>query len=245
MTDARPALLEVAVGPARAWCSNRWGGVSEAPFATCNVGDHVGDDVAAVAENRARVADAAGLPDPGKWVWLRQVHGAVVHLAESVPDVVPDADAAATTTPGLVLAVVTADCAPVVLACDDAVAVVHAGHRGLAAGILERAVAQLGEMGTGAVRAFLAPCIRPARYEFGERDLASLVARFGDEVAGTTDDGRPAFDIPTAVQLALARAGVDDRDISDSGICTASSPDYFSYRRDGATGRQVTLVVLP
>ena len=220
------------------------GGVSVAPYETANVGDHVGDDPAAVATNRERVAEAAGLDSPDRWVWMRQVHGAGVHVATGpTPAEPPVADAAVTAVPGLPLAVVTADCAPIVIACDDAVGVVHAGHPGLGLGVVEAAVAALREIGSGRVRAFLGPCIRPARYEFGEEDLARLVARFGPAVAARTDTGRPAFDVPAAVRVALAWSGVDELD--DCGVCTGASPAYFSYRRDGVTGRQATIVVRP
>jgi copper oxidase (laccase) domain-containing protein len=92
------------------------------------------------------------------------------------------------------------------------------------------------------VRAHLGPCIRPARYEFGTADLDRLVARFGPNVEGRTHDGRPAFDVPAAVRAALSASGVEDLD--DCGVCTAASAAHFSYRRDGVTGRQATIVVL-
>ncbi len=229
-------ILTRRVGPAAVWCTGRAQG---------NVGDHVGDDPDAVARHRAEVAVAAGLPTPRDWVWLRQVHGAGVHEAAgpTATKELPEADAAVTATRGLPLAIVTADCAPVVLANDDAIGVVHAGHRGLAAGVIEAAVARLRAHGDGEVRAFLGPCIRPAHYEFGARDLDGLAARLGDEVKGRTVDGRPALDIPTGVGVTLARAGVTQ--FEDCGVCTADSAAYFSHRRDGATGRQVTVAVLP
>jgi len=237
-------LRAAEIGGARIWCSDRRGGASTGPYATCNVGDHVGDDPAAVAENRARIAAAAGLRPPSEWIWLHQVHGAVVHVADEPSEDVPNADAAVTSVPGLPFVVVTADCAPLVLACEDAIGVIHAGHRGLLAGVIERGAAQLGAMGLGPVRAFLGPCIRPDQYEFGADDLARLVDHFGGDVASSTSDGRPSFDIPSAVRIALMRAGVAPEDISDSGVCTASSTDNFSYRRDGTTGRQATIAVL-
>jgi YfiH family protein len=201
----------------------------------------VGDDPAAVATNRRIVADAIGLPSP--WAWMQQVHGNDVVTVDAPTATTPTADALVTATPGLPLAVVTADCAPIVLACDGAIAVVHAGHRGLLAGVVERAVDALRVAGAGGdVHAFLGPCIRASRYEFGGADLATLVARFGDEVAAQTDWGTPAFDITAAVRIALARAGVARFD--DSGACTSASHDYFSYRRDGETGRQATIAVL-
>jgi YfiH family protein len=242
-------LLRATAGAASVWCSGRHGGVSEGVYATCNVGDHVGDDVDAVAENRRRVADAAGLGDADHWIWIRQVHGVDVHVAEApyAGGKRPVADAAVTQTRGLPLAVVTADCAPIVLATDTAVGVVHAGHRGLADGVVERAVeaVRAGAGSSARVHAFLGPCIRPDRYEFGAEDLAAFVERFGDDaVVATTAEGRPALDLPAGVRVALRRAGVDAADVTDSGICTAASDDYFSYRRDGVTGRQVTVAVL-
>jgi YfiH family protein len=232
------------LGPATVWCTGRAGGVSAAPYESCNVGDHVGDAPDAVAANRARVAAEAGLTDPTTWVWMRQVHGVDVHVAGGpTGGRPPEVDAAVTAVPGLPLAVLTADCAPVALASDDAVGVVHAGHRGLEHGVIPAAVERLRAIGSGPVRAYLGPCIRPARYEFGAADLARLVDRLGVEVEGRTHDGRPALDIPAAVRAALRAAGVDD--FVDGGVCTASSEAYYSYRRDGLTGRQATIVVLP
>ena len=237
-------LRRAAVGVADVICTGRGGGVSGAPYESCNVGDHVGDDPDAVAENRRRVAESAGLPDPTTWVWLEQVHGTEVHVAEAgVSRPKPVADAAVTAVAGLPLAVVTADCAPIVVASDRAVGVIHAGHRGLLAGVIEHAVAQLRELDGGPIDAFLGPCIRPAHYEFGARELAAFVDHFGPRVAGHTASGHPALDIPAAVEIALARAGVDASHFIDSGICTATSTEHFSYRRDGTTGRQVTVAV--
>jgi len=236
-------LAPVGLGPATVWCTDRNGGVSRAPYESCNLGDHVGDDILAVEENRALVAASAGLPDPSRWVWMRQVHGATVHVANDPTGIdAPEADAAVTAIRGLPLAAITADCAPVAIACDDAVGVVHAGHRGLELGVIEGAVEALRAIGRGPVRAFLGPCIRPERYEFGAEDLARLVRRLGPAVEGRTLDGRPALDIPAAVRSALRRCGVTD--LGDAGVCTAGSAAHFSYRRDGVTGRQATVVVM-
>lgn len=228
-------LVHTTVGPAGVWCSGSEAG---------NVGDHVGDDPEAVARHRVAVAVAANLAPPTEWVWLRQVHGVAVFDATGPTNPpTPEADASATTRRGLPLAIVTADCAPVVIANDDALAVVHAGHRGLLGGVIGAAADRVRALGHGELRAFLGPCIRPECYEFGESDLEPIVAAFGPEVAGTTRTGGTALDIPAAVRIAVARAGVDRFD--DCGVCTSHSPGYFSYRRDGATGRQVTVAVLP
>ncbi len=232
------AMLETAVGPARVWCTGKAQG---------NVGDHVGDDPRVVARNRAELRRRIGVEDEGHWVWPRQVHGVGVHIATlPVPYVTscdaPVADAVVTAVSGVALAIVTADCAPIVLACEGAVGVAHAGHRGLQTGVIEATVASLRELGTGAVHAFLGPCIRAASYEFGAGDLARFVARFGPEVEARTHDGRPSLDIPAAVAIVLEREGVAD--LQDCGVNTADSEAYFSYRRRGDTGRQATIAVL-
>lgn len=207
----------------------------------------MGDSPTAVLENRRRLASSVvtpldGVPDdPAEWVWLRQVHGRSVAVVDSPPATPPEADAAVTTTPGLPLVVLTADCAPIALAAPGAVGVVHAGWPGLEQGVIGEAVAALRATTGGPVRAVLGPCVHPADYEFGPDLLERLVAVLGAEVVGTTRDGSPALDVPTAVRVSLSRAGVDD--VVDLGISTAASSDHFSHRRDGVTGRQGVVVV--
>ena len=241
--DRPPLLIERALPGARVVFTDRHGGVSRAPYATLNLGDHVDDDPGAVAENRTYAARAVARcpPDPRAWVWLRQVHGCDVVSVDAAPATPPIADAAVTTRAGLPLVVLTADCAPVALVAPDAVAVAHAGWPGLEQGVLGVAVAALRARSDGPIRAVLGPCIHPARYEFGADLLARLVDRLGPDVAARTDTGAPALDIPAAVRRSLEQAGVDDLD--DVGVCTAASPDHFSYRRDGVTGRQAVVVL--
>lgn len=217
--------------------------MSAPPFDEANIGHHVGDVPAAVDENRRRLAARLGIDERG-WAWLRQVHGTTVvdgEQAARAPEPVA-ADAAVTTRPGLPLVVQTADCAPLALANDDAVAVVHAGWPGLLNGIIPAAVERLRSAGRGPVRAALGPCVHPCCYEFGRADLDRIVAVLGDTVESCTSDGAPALDIPAAVRVSLERCGVDD--LHDVDICTATSPDHFSYRRDGRTGRQALVAVL-
>jgi YfiH family protein len=216
--------LHITLGPADVWCT--------------------GADVGSMTEpaNRGALARAAALSDPDEWVWLRQVHGARVVDATDARRTEQEADASVTTTPALPLAIVTADCAPVVIANDSACAAVHAGHRGLFTGVVEASVAAVEARGTGSVRAFLGPCIRSECYEFGAEALEPFVERFGKDVAATTLSGRAALDIPAAVRAALARAGVTQ--LVDSGECTSHTPGYFSFRRDGTADRQVTVAVL-
>lgn len=228
------------VGTARVVFTDRHGGVSGGPYRSANLAFHVGDASDAVAENRARAAERAGMGRPDVWACLNQVHGTDVVSFDS-PDTEPDADASVTTAVGLPLVILTADCAPLAIVADGAVAAVHAGWAGLEAGVVERAVEAVRAVAPGPLRAVLGPCIHPERYEFGAELLERLVTRFGTDVAAVTREGTPALDIPAAVRIALQSAGVDVLD--DVGICTASSADYFSYRRDGATGRQAMLVV--
>ncbi len=239
-------MIEVGAPGVRIVFTDRHGGESAAPYASLNLGDHVGDDPDVVTQNRARVATRldGGPSDPAGWVWLRQVHGrevVTVDGAPAAPTDPPEADAAVTTAVGLPLVVLTADCAPVALASPGGVAVVHAGWPGLEQGVLGAAVDALRAVAPGPVRAWLGPCVHPDHYEFGADLLERLVARLGPEVASTTPAGTPALDIPTAVRTSLASAGVDD--LTDVGICTAESPDHFSHRRDGVTGRQAVVVV--
>jgi YfiH family protein len=235
-------IVEFTAPGVRVVFTDRHGGASAAPYDSLNLGDHVGDDPAVVTANRELLAACVpGAPaDPADWVWLRQVHGHEVVTVDRPPAEVPEADAAVTTTVGLPLVVLTADCAPVALAGPGGVAVVHAGWPGLEQGVLGRAVDALRAVAPGPVAAWLGPCVHPERYEFGADLLARLVDRLGPEVASTTATGTPALDIPAAVRVSLTRAGVEQ--VTDVGVCTAASPDHFSHRRDGVTGRQAVVV---
>lgn len=226
--------------------SDRTGGVSAPPFDTANAGFGRGDDPAAVAENRRRIGAALGgaASDPEAWTCLRQVHGGAVHVegpGQPAPAGEPSpADAAVSTAAGAVLAILTADCAPVALVAPGVVGAVHAGWRGVAAGVVEAAAARVTEAAGVPPRAVLGPCIRPCCYEFSPADLEPIARRLGPEVVARTAAGRPALDLPRAVHLTLASAGVTD--VDDLGVCTSCSPRHFSHRRDGPGGLQVMLV---
>ncbi|HZP30122.1 MAG TPA: polyphenol oxidase family protein [Acidimicrobiia bacterium] len=237
-------LIEARIASARVAWTDRHGGVSTPPYDTANLSAASADDAASVAENRRRLATRLELVDPARWWWLRQVHGNdVVHAHGDPPSIPPTADAALTTDVGVPLVVLTADCAPIVLATDGAVAVVHSGWQGLLAGVVERAVQALRDVASSPrVIAWVGPCIHPARYEFGRADLDRLVAELGTAVEGVTDWGTPALDLPGGVRAALVRAGVDD--VHDVDVCTAASTDHFSHRRDAETGRQALVAVL-
>ena len=134
------------------------------------------------------------------------------------------------------LTVRVADCAPVALVADDAVGVVHAGWRGLAAGVVGNAVAALRRLTDRPIRAVVGPCIGPECYAFGADDLDLVARQLGDGVRARTSDGEPALDVRRAVVAALGAAGVDD--VEHVAVCTACSPDHWSHRRDADEERQ-------
>ena len=245
------AWIRLEIDGAEILFSDRTGGVSAPPFDTANAGYSRGDDPANVDANRVRIGAAMGgrAADPTAWVSLHQVHGAAVYPADvggmvcTGNSAAPKADAAVSAERGAVLSVLTADCAPVALVAPAAVAAVHAGWRGLAAGVLEAAVTEVRRRSSGPIRAVLGPCIHAGCYEFSATDLDPVAARLGPEVRGRTASGDLALDLPRAVHLALDRAGVTD--VTDVDVCTACSPDHFSYRRDGTTGLQTMLLAAP
>ncbi len=230
----------------RAYTSTRRGGVSTGAFSSLNLGLHVGDDPLAVAANRARLRAALALPAEPEW--LAQVHGcAAVSLdAGTSGGAPPVADAALCRRPGRVCAVLTADCLPVLL-CDrggTVCAAVHAGWRGLHRGILEAALCQLG-VAPGNLLAWLGPAIGPERFEVGPEVRAAFV---GDRAAAAAAfrpgaGDRWLADIYGLARLRLGAAGVGA--VFGGDLCTVSDPGrFFSYRRDGRTGRMATLIWL-
>ncbi len=222
--------------------TTRAGGVSQGPYASFNLASHVGDEAAAVSENRRRLRAALDLP--AEPAWLEQVHGIrVVALPGPAPG---PADAAVTFTPGSVCAVLVADCLPVFLAGRDGrrLGVAHAGWRGLAAGIIEATVAAL-ECTPGELVAWLGPSIGPAAFEVGGEVRDALIARdAGSAIAFRPGrEGRWLADLPALARRRLAGAGVGV--VHGGELCTHSDPArFYSYRRDGATGRMAALAWL-
>lgn len=222
---------------ARRIVTSRSGGASKPPYASFNLGSHVGDDPEAVRSNRARLARATGL-GTDRQVWMEQVHGAAVAAVDgprAAP--VPETDALVTATPGLALIVLVADCVPVLLASPAAVGAVHAGRAGAAAGVVPAAVAALIELGAdpGATDALLGPSICGACYEVPAELQASVEAALPGS-ASTTRQGTPGLDLRAGLARQLADVGVA-RVVIDPR-CTAEDPELFSHRRDGVTGRQ-------
>jgi polyphenol oxidase len=180
----------------------------------------------------------------GEWTWLRQVHGArVVDVTAPGEHAGAEADAAVTDVPGVVLCILTADCAPIAFTSPEGVrGVAHAGWKGLADGVVRATVEAMRAKGATDIEAALGPCIHPSCYEFSPADLDVVAARLGEHVRGETSDGRPALDLPGAVRHELAAAGVTL--VEDAGTCTAcdvdgaGAPRWFSHRARGDEERQ-------
>jgi len=241
-----------AVPGVGALMSTRAGGVSRAPWNSLNLGVAVGDDPLAVAENRRRFVARIGAQP----LWLQQVHGSRVVRASAALAAaeVPQADAAWTDEPGVACVVQVADCMPVLLAAPEgrAVAAAHAGWRGVAGGVVEAALSALCEAAGCApqdVAVWLGPCIGARRFEVG----ADVLQAFGASpqhadprrfVAGpAAGDAAPRWlaNLPQLARDRLQRAGVHR--ISGGGWCTVEDrARFFSYRRDGVTGRLAAAV---
>lgn len=179
---------------------------------------------------------------PGPWRWARQVHGASVLLLD--PQELcegREGDAIVTRLPALPVAVFGADCGLIGLSSPEGIsAAVHAGWRGLLAGVIEAATGAMRELGASALVAAVGPCIGPECYEFAGSDLELLVDRLGDSVRASTREGRPALDLSRGVELALEMSGVQV--CSELAACTACDGDYFSWRARGDRGRHALVV---
>jgi len=226
--------------------TTRLGGVSPAPYddgaggGGLNLGNHVGDQPGNVAQNRAILCAQL----PSEPVWLSQVHGtAVVDVATAQQ--AAEADASFSTMPGKVCLIMTADCLPV-LFCDaegKTVAAAHAGWRGLAAGVLQTTVAAMRAAGAGELSAWMGPAIGPEQFEVGE-DVRTAFQQQGAPDAFQPIAGKPGkylTDIYALARYVLHKAGVQQ--VHGGELCTVSDPArFYSYRRDGVTGRQASLI---
>ena len=222
----------------RACVTTRAGGVSQAPFDSFNLGDHVDDDPCAVAQNRQHLTRVFNVQP----AWLSQVHGVVVAPAD--PSSIVEADASWTSTPGVACTVMTADCLPA-LFCNRAgtrVAAAHAGWRGLAAGVLEAAARSL-HVEPQEILVWLGPAIGPAAFEVGGevrdvfiKDMPQAASAFVPSV----NAGRYMADIYELARLRLTRCGIEA--VYGAGFCTVNDPRFYSYRRSSRTGRFASLV---
>ena len=230
----------------RAFVTTRAGGVSAAPYDRFNLGTRCGDDPSLVSTNRALLRDCL----PGEPVWLRQVHGARALDAGTVIQVngdEPEADASYTRAAGVVCTVLVADCMPVLLAdrAGTAVAVAHAGWRGMSSGVIEAAVAGMG-LTAGDIVAWLGPAIGPEHFEVGG-DVLNAFAQADSRAAAAFKPypGRPGkwlCDLYALARLRLASLGIDA--VYGGGYCTVSDVRCFSFRRDKITGRMGAFIWL-
>jgi len=227
----------------RALTTTRAGGVSRSPYDSLNLGDHVGDAPEAVAKNRDLLASELGLPSAP--AWLKQVHG--IEVVEAMPGcTVPTADAAFTDQAGVVCAVMTADCLPVLL-CDldgRVVAAAHAGWRGLADGVIEATVARMA-VEPGRLLAWLGPAIGPDAFEVGDevRDTFIAYDPVAEKAFRRSPKGRWLADIYLLARQRLSALGVTR--VYGGDFCTYQDEQrFFSYRRDGVTGRMASLIWL-
>ncbi|CAH1585222.1 peptidoglycan editing factor PgeF [Vibrio rotiferianus] len=224
----------------KAFASTRVGGFSSAPYQGLNLGTHVGDDPSIVEKNRAWLAQQADMPSAP--IWLNQTHSTVVAQVSAPTTQVLDADGVFTSASNVVCSAMTADCLPVLLTNTQGtqVAAVHAGWRGLANGIVENAL----ELFSGEVMAWLGPAIGPQAFEVGE-DVLQAFVDFDSQAhqAFTPRDveGKWLADMSKLATQRLNKLGITQ--VFDSGLCTfQDKEDFYSYRRDGVTGRQATFI---
>lgn len=224
----------------RACVTTREGGVSQPPFDSCNLGEHVSDDPVAVAENRRRLVDRLGCQP----AWLSQVHGIAV-VAADLGQVI-EADGNWTSTPGIACTAMTADCLPA-LFCNRAgtrVAAAHAGWRGLASGVLESALDALA-VPPEEVLVWLGPAIGPAAFEVGGEVREAFMQQHEaahEAFVPSVNAGKFMADIYQLARIRLAARGVQA--VYGGGLCTYNDPRFFSYRRNSRTGRFASLIWL-
>lgn len=215
--------------------TNRTGGVSTGAFSSLNLALHVGDDSARVLENRRILGQ-----EVGEHQYMDQVHGNRVVIIEAVSDEHPTADALVTGIPGVALAVMVADCIPLLLTSKVAVAAVHVGRKGLMNSVALGAIAAMREIGATQISAVIGPSICGRCYEVSQ-EIFDEVTAVHPAAAVTTPKETPSLDLPAALEKVLLAEGVS---ISFDRGCTVEDPTFFSYRRDGATGRQAGIVWL-
>ena len=226
--------------------TNRRGGFSLPPYDSFNLGGHVGDDPSAVERNRQRLADSLGI-DRTRFVYMEQLHtNTVTVVNEPQTEPVPATDAIVTTTPGLALVVLVADCVPVLLSDDHAgvAAAVHAGRSGARNGIVRKSVEKMIELGATPenIHALLGAAASGHNYEVPE-SMADDVEKHLPGAKTRTKQGTAGVDVRAGLMRQLYGLGV--RHVNVEPSCTIDNEKYFSYRRKGKTGRQAGIVILP
>jgi YfiH family protein len=222
--------------------TDRHGGVSTAPFDGLNLGGHVGDDADAVRRNRGLVAEALDV-EPDHLIFMSQVHGDEVrHVDGPWTGQPPSCDALVTTRPDLALAVLVADCVPVLLAAPEegVLGVAHAGRAGMAAGVAVRLVDAMRDLGARTILGRLGPSVCARCYPVGEQ-LREQVAGLWPVTRSVSWHGEPSLDVSAGV---LEQLRPRCSDVEQLPGCTVERDDLFSYRRDGRTGRFAGVVRL-
>jgi YfiH family protein len=213
--------------------TNRLGGVSNPPFDSANLGDHVGDDLNSVTENRAQLESQIGMPI----VFMNQVHGDTVVLVENNQST-PTCDALITTEHKLAVAVMVADCIPLLLKSDAAVAAVHVGRKGLMNGIARKTINAMRDLGAEVIHSYIGPNICGKCYEVGEDIFKEVAAKYpAADSSGRT--GKATLDL-----VAGLKSDLKDTVLLDLSSCVLEDKNTFSYRRDGVTGRQAGVIWL-
>lgn len=240
------ANTNTAERPVRIFFTTRGGGYSKAPYEGLNLGDHVGDDPTLVARNRAHVADVIGLPLE-RFVYMEQVHSPTVTVVEATtPTPVELTDAIVTTERDLALVVLTADCVPVLLSDADhgIVAAVHGGRLGARNGIVKKTVEQMVSLGAtpATMHAWIGPAASGRHYELPQEMVADVEKHLPGS-ASTTVNHTPSVDLRAGIVRQLYGLGVVA--VNTDPRCTIEDTDFFSYRRDGQTGRQASIIFLP
>ncbi len=216
--------------------TNRLGGISQGVYGSLNLGDHVGDLPADVSRNRELISELYGPVQ-----FMNQVHGNGIAIIESVTDEQPIADALVTGIPGIALAVMVADCIPLLLTSPEVVAAVHVGRRGLVNQVAVKTIELMREMGGQKISATFGPAICGRCYEVSADIHQEVISQF-PLADSRTNSGSLALDLPKALYGQLQSSGVNE--ISNLSGCTVEDSNLFSYRRDGVTGRQAGLVSL-
>lgn len=215
--------------------TKRTGGHSHGAFASLNLAMHVGDTESIVAQNRA-IADRYFTPVQ----YMNQVHGNRIAIIEEQSDEAPTADALVTGIPGITLAVMVADCIPLLLKSSEVIAAVHVGRKGLMNSIAPATIELMRDMGASSIQAIMGPSICGKCYEVSA-DIYHEVIATHPKAQSTTSEGTFSLDLPAALRVVLADESIP---VIDEFSCTVEDPELFSYRRDGVTGRQAGLISL-
>ena len=215
--------------------TDRHGGLSHGDFASLNLAMHVGDEIDQVLANRKLLNDRIG-----PVAFMSQVHGDTIVEVRELSTEAPTADALITDNPNLALAVMVADCIPLLLSSMNIVAAVHVGRAGLVNSIALKTVTRMQELGADSISAMIGPSICGSCYEV-PKELHDSVVSLHPAASSRTSSGTFGLDLPAALKVALETVGVA---VESKDICTFEDENYYSYRRDQVTGRQVGVIKL-